>query len=118
MRIAAQRIYDERQERGYRVLVDRIWPRGIRKEEAALDEWCKDLAPSTGLRKWFGHDLAKWEDFRQKYLKELQAQRKVAQDMLKRAGKGPLVLLYGAKDTQHNQAVVLQDYLERLALVS
>ena len=113
MKIELRRVYDDRGEaEGYRVLVDRVWPRGISKESLRLDEWLRDLAPSTELRKWFGHDPSRWESFRQKYLDELRAK----QDELKRlqtiAKKGPLILLYGAKDEEHNQAVVIRDALQ------
>lgn len=112
MRIILQRIYDEEQNCGYRVLIDRIWPRGITKEKAKLDEWCKELAPSTELRKWFAHDPKKWESFCKKYKKELEGKCKEATDLLARAGKKTLVLLYGAKDTQHTHAIVLEEFLE------
>lgn len=111
MRIILQRIYDDSQQSGYRVLVDRIWPRGVTKEKAGLDEWCKDVAPSTALRKWFGHDPAKWEVFRKKYLKELKGNGDVIKGLLRRAGKRPIVLLYGAKDIVHTHALVLKDCL-------
>lgn len=114
MRIVPQRIYDEHQQPGYRVLVDRVWPRGITRERAALDEWCKELAPSTGLRKWFGHDPARWEAFSRRYADELAGARDTAKALLKRAGKKPLVLLYGAKDKEHTHALVLKDFLAEL----
>jgi uncharacterized protein YeaO (DUF488 family) len=114
MNIKLKRVYDDRgAAEGYRVLVDRVWPRGISKETLRLDEWLRDLAPSIELRKWFGHDPSRWESFRQKYLEEL----KVRHDELKRlqtiARKGPLILLYGAKDEEHNQAVVIREALHR-----
>lgn len=112
MQIILQRIYDEEQKSGYRVLADRIWARGISKEKAALDEWCKDLAPGTELRKWFAHDPEKWESFGKKYKRELAGKREEAKALLKRAGKKKLVLLYGAKDTEHNHAIVLKEFLE------
>ncbi|UTH16559.1 DUF488 domain-containing protein [Macrococcus epidermidis] len=104
------RIYDEDIPKGKRVLVDRVWPRGISKEDAKLDEWLKDIAPSTDLRKWFDHDPDKFNDFKKKYKEELKDNDKVKElkDM-----KGTVVLLYGAKDEKHNHAVVLKEYLSQ-----
>lgn len=97
---------------GYRVLVDRLWPRGISKQRAALDEWAKELAPSTELRKWFGHDPAKFEEFSQRYREEVKRNRE-ASDMISRWHEHPVVtLLYGARDETHNEAAVLQRYLD------
>lgn len=103
------RIYDEDIPKGKRVLVDRVWPRGISKEDAKLDEWLKDVAPSTDLRKWFNHDPDKFSDFKKKYKDELKDNDAVKElkDM-----KGTIVLLYGAKDEKHNHAVVLKEYME------
>ncbi|MCO4097673.1 DUF488 family protein [Macrococcoides canis] len=103
------RIYDEDIPKGKRVLVDRVWPRGISKEDAKLDEWLKDIAPSTDLRKWFDHDPDKFDDFKKKYKDELKDNDAVKElkDM-----KGTVVLLYGAKDEKHNHAVVLKEYME------
>ncbi|UTH07146.1 DUF488 domain-containing protein [Macrococcoides canis] len=103
------RIYDEDIPKGKRVLVDRVWPRGISKEDAKLDEWLKDIAPSTDLRKWFDHDLDKFSDFKKKYKDELKDNDAVKKlkDM-----KGTIVLLYGAKDEKYNHAVVLKEYME------
>lgn len=105
------RIYDEDIPKGKRVLVDRVWPRGISKEDAKLDEWLKDIAPSTDLRKWFDHDPDKFDDFNKKYKEELKDNDAVKKlkDM-----KGTIVLLYGSKDEEHNHAVVLKEYLEKL----
>lgn len=111
------RIHDDPGERaGTRVLVDRVWPRGIAKDKAALDHWCKELAPSTELQKWFGHDPKLWAAFKQKYRKELRAedkQEKLA-ELVDLAASGPLTLLFGARDTEHNQAVVLREVLEQM----
>ncbi|TDM20363.1 DUF488 domain-containing protein [Macrococcoides canis] len=103
------RIYDEDIPKGKRVLVDRVWPRGISKEDADLDEWLKDIAPSSDLRKWFNHDPDKFSDFKKKYNDELKDNDAVKElkDM-----KGTIVLLYGAKDEKHNHAVVLKEYME------
>ncbi|MCG7418950.1 DUF488 family protein [Macrococcus epidermidis] len=104
------RIYDEDIPKGKRVLVDRVWPRGISKEDAKLDEWLKDIAPSTDLRKWFDHDPDKFDDFKKKYKEELKDNDAVKKlkDM-----KGTIVLLYGAKDEKYNHAVVLKEYLSK-----
>lgn len=114
MKIATQRIYDHASASGYKVLVDRLWPRGISKERAGLDEWCKELAPSTELRKWFHSDTTRWEEFQEKYLCELAGHKDATRALLKRAGKQPLVLLYGAKDPNRNHAIVLKRFLECL----
>jgi len=96
---------------GQRVLVDRLWPRGVSKDEAKIDAWLKDVAPSTALRKWFGHKPARWSEFRRRYGEELKANP--AMDSLRQIiAKGPTTLIYGAKDTQHNQAVVLAEHLQ------
>lgn len=97
-----------------RVLVDRIWPRGISKENSKIDLWLKDVAPSTALRKWFGHDPKRWDEFRKKYRAELKDN--TACDELKAlARKGTVTLIYAAKDEQHNHAIVLKDFLGRSA---
>lgn len=115
MKISMQRIYDSKtNEDNYRVLVDRLWPRGISKEEAALDDWWKDIAPSDDLRKWFGHKPSKWQKFREKYLLELNGNKELAKKHLAEV-KGNLVLLYGAKDEKYNHARVLQDFLEKFS---
>ena len=97
---------------GYRVLVDRLWPRGISKADACINEWWKECAPSTELRKWFGHDPAKWPQFKQRYTGELEVNHEEVARSVNRAGDGPIKLIYGAKDEQHNQAVVLKEYIE------
>jgi uncharacterized protein YeaO (DUF488 family) len=97
---------------GQRVLVDRLWPRGLRKEEAHLTLWLKDAGPTTGLRKWFGHDAARWAEFRSRYAEELKDNPAMA-TLRELAGKGDLTLLYSAHDEAHNQAVVLADFLEK-----
>lgn len=96
---------------GQRVLVDRLWPRGVSKRDAAVDVWLKDVAPSAALRKWFGHDPAKWEEFRKRYLAELADNEAVA-ELRALAKAGPLALVYGAHDEEHNQARVLLELLE------
>ncbi|HET8552509.1 MAG TPA: DUF488 domain-containing protein [Gammaproteobacteria bacterium] len=114
MSIRIKRIYDAPSRGdGRRVLVDRVWPRGIKKDEAKLDDWLKDVAPSTPLRKWFGHDPDKWPEFQTRYRKELDTRSEAVGQLAGYARKGTLTLLYGARDVQHNQAVVLRDYLQK-----
>jgi uncharacterized protein YeaO (DUF488 family) len=96
---------------GVRVLVDRLWPRGIAKEAAKVNEWFKDLAPSTPLRKWFGHDPARWEEFQRRYRDELNAQPDRIAALLDLAQESTLTLVYAAKDEQHNNAAALRNYL-------
>ena len=110
--IKIKRIYDAEDEEGYRVLVDRLWPRGVSKEKANLDEWMKEVAPSDELRKWFNHEPSKWKSFKKKYLDELDDKQDLVQELLDNAKKGDLLLLYAAKDEAHNNAVVLQELLE------
>ena len=98
---------------GSRVLVDRVWPRGISKADASIEEWRKDIAPSTALRKWFGHDPARWPEFKRRYFKELDAQSEPLAELRKLARRKTVTLVFGAKDTEHNQAVALKEYLER-----
>ena len=118
MDIQLKRVYEAPEESdGYRILTDRLWPRGISKEKAALDKWAKDMAPSPELRKWFGHDPEKYEEFRKKYRKELEENPEredflnLVKDKLK---EGRVTLLFGAKDKEHNQAVVLRDFLAEI----
>jgi uncharacterized protein YeaO (DUF488 family) len=111
-RIEAARVYDERLPEGRRFLVDRVWPRGVRKEDLHLEAWLKDLAPSTELRRWFGHDPERWEEFRRRYTAELDAHPDSWRPLLDAARDGDVVLLFGAKDTEHNNAVVLRDHLQ------
>lgn len=111
--IRIKRVYETKsKDDGYRVLVDRLWPRGVSKEKAGLDLWMKDIGPSDELRKWFNHDPAKWEDFKKKYKQELKSKKDLT-DQLKKLEKehAKLTLLYGAHDEQHNQAVVLAEVL-------
>lgn len=111
--IKLKRIYEERDEGdGFRILVDRLWPRGISRERAALDLWLKDIAPSPGLREWFGHDPAKWDEFRKQYKKELRDKSELVNGLknLESIHKA-VTLLYGARDTQHNAARVLAQVL-------
>jgi uncharacterized protein YeaO (DUF488 family) len=100
---------------GYRVLVDRVWPRGVSKDELNLDEWRKEIAPSTRLRQWFGHDPKRWKEFQQRYFAELQEKEDSVRDLVKRVRHGRITLVYGARDPDHNQAVALSAYLRARA---
>jgi uncharacterized protein YeaO (DUF488 family) len=100
---------------GKRLLVERLWPRGIKKADLALDGWLKDVAPSTELRQWFGHDVDRWKEFQRKYRAELRANRAAWQPILDAAEHGCVTLVYSAHDPEHNSALVLRDYLSRRA---
>ncbi|HVO24047.1 MAG TPA: DUF488 domain-containing protein [Candidatus Margulisiibacteriota bacterium] len=97
---------------GVRYLVERLWPRGMKKTELRLDAWLKDVAPSSDLRQWFSHDPAKWREFRQRYFRELQGNTGAWEPLLKAARRGTVTLLYSARDTEHNNAVALKEFLE------
>ncbi|MCC6253065.1 MAG: DUF488 domain-containing protein [Bacteroidia bacterium] len=115
MKLKIKRVYDKPQTNdGYRLLIDRLWPRGISKEEAKLDEWLKDIAPSNELRKWFNHIPERFEEFKKKYADELKPQHETLLRIKKMAEKQNLTLLYSAKDTQHNNAVVLEELIKKL----
>jgi len=110
--VRCKRVYDEPDSGdGYRVLIDHIWPRGISRERARLDEWARDLAPSGELRKWFDHDPARFDEFRKRYRRELAEQSDRLKELRDRARGGPLTILYAARDVQHNNAVVLAELL-------
>ena len=98
-------------EDGFRVLVDRLWPRGGSKEDAALDQWMKEIAPSTDLRKWFDHDPGRWEEFCRRYADELHENAELVAQLRKLAHHGPITLVYSAHDEAHNDAIVLRDVL-------
>jgi uncharacterized protein YeaO (DUF488 family) len=117
MRILVKRVYEPAAKSdGFRVLVDRLWPRGLSKETAHLDLWLRDIAPSTTLRKWFNHDPGRWSEFQRRYHAELKTKREPLRELTTRAKKGAVTLLYSAKDEQHNQAVALRNFLlKRLA---
>jgi len=110
--IKLKRVYEEpSQADGLRVLVERLWPRGFTKEHASIDLWLKDVAPSTELRKWFGHDPKRWEPFRQRYLAELRGKKDLI-DLLKQEEKeGTITLVYATRDEEHSGALVLKDFL-------
>jgi uncharacterized protein YeaO (DUF488 family) len=98
-------------EDGTRILVDRLWPRGIKKADAAIDLWMKDVAPSTGLRQWFGHETDRWQEFRRRYVDELRQKSDLVDELRALARKGPITLVFGAHDQTHNDAVVLRETL-------
>ncbi len=98
---------------GSRVLVDRLWPRGVTKEKLKIDAWMRDLGPSDALRKWFGHDPAKWKGFRLRYMKELAGKKALLGELAAHARRGKLTLVYSAHDVVHNQAVVIHEVLRR-----
>lgn len=101
-------------EDGYRVLVDRLWPRGVSKEDARLDAWMKEVAPSDDLREWFDHDPERWEEFTERYRRELQEKEELLQELRERAGEETITLVFAARDTDRNNAVVLKEYLEEI----
>jgi uncharacterized protein YeaO (DUF488 family) len=111
--VRAKRIYDPAEPAdGYRVLIDHIWPRGVSRERARLDEWARELAPSAELRKWFDHDPARFAEFRARYRDELADQTDRLEELRRRASDGPLTILYAARDQEHNDAVVLVELLK------
>lgn len=112
MDIRCKRAYEPALESdGYRVLIDRLWPRGVSRADARLDEWARDLAPSTELRRWFGHDPDRFAEFRRRYRDELSTQEAKLRDLRRRAREGTVTLVYGARDTEHNDAVALAKIL-------
>lgn len=111
-KILTKRIYEAVADSdGYRILVDRLWPRGISKNEAHLDDWIKEAAPTDRLRKWFDHDPEKFDGFEKKYREELKDKVEIIEKIRRKAADKTVTLLYGAKDTEHNQAIVLQKVL-------
>ncbi|MBI4447129.1 MAG: DUF488 domain-containing protein [Acidobacteria bacterium] len=113
-RIRLKRVYDPpAADDGKRFLVDRLWPRGFRKDALKTDGWLKEIAPSTALCRWFGHDPARWEEFQLRYFAELRGQGEACRDLLAQARQGNVTFLYAARDTEHNNAVALKRYLEQ-----
>ncbi len=111
--IQLKRVYEPASRSdGKRFLVERLWPRGVKKTSLALDGWLKDVAPSPELRKWFGHDPKKWTDFQRRYRAELDSHPEACKPMLEAARRGTVTLLFSSHDTEHNNAVVLREYLE------
>lgn len=115
--ITVERIYNTSkastaEEKKVRMLVDRLWPRGLTKERAKVDLWLKDVGPSNDLRKWFGHDPKRWSEFKDRYFQELDDKKELVEVIANKAKEGDLVLLYGARDEEHNNAVALKEYIE------
>ncbi|MBW7907753.1 MAG: DUF488 domain-containing protein [Kiritimatiellae bacterium] len=114
--IKIKRVYEEAEASdGVRFLVERLWPRGVKKEALKMEAWLKDVAPSTELRKWFSHDPAKWPDFQKRYRAELDKNRDALLPILSAAKKGDVTLLFSSHDEEHNNAVVLQEYAKKRA---
>jgi uncharacterized protein YeaO (DUF488 family) len=110
--VRTKRAYDAAEPSdGYRVLIDRLWPRGVKREHLRLDEWARELAPSSELRRWFGHDPERFGEFRDRYRGELAAHREKLDELRRRAREAPLTIVYGARDREHNDAVVLAEVL-------
>lgn len=113
MRLKIKRVYEKpEKEDGTRILVDRLWPRGLTKEKAAIDLWLKEIAPSTALRKWFSHDPAKWATFKQKYRQEVKENKDQVAILKEQLMRGVVALVYGAKDEEHNEALFLKEWLQ------
>lgn len=111
--VRLRRVYDPpAPDDGYRVLVDRLWPRGVSRADAGIDEWLRAVAPSDGLRRWFGHDRARWEEFGRRYRDELREHGDALNRLASLACRGAVTLVFGARDERHNNAVVLRDVLE------
>lgn len=115
MLIKIERIYDNPRgnNSNFRILVDRLWPRGLSKDKVKIDLWEKDIAPSNLLRKWFGHDEKKWDEFKRRYFNELDTKNESVNTVLNKAKKGPITLLYGSKEERFNNAVAFKEYLEK-----
>ncbi len=112
--INVKRAYDEpARNDGERFLIDRVWPRGVTRDDLRIAGWLRDLAPSTPLRKWFAHDPAKWDEFRRRYAAELDRNPEAWKPLLQAGRHGQVTLVYGARDTEHNNAVALKEYLEK-----
>ncbi len=112
--IKTKRIYESKAPSpgdGKRILIDRLWPRGLKKEDVVVDVWLKELSPSNELRKWFGHDPAKWQEFKRRYTQELREKEEIVDGLRKESKQGTVTLLYSAKDNEHNNAVALKEFL-------
>ncbi len=111
--IKIKRVYDEPEKTdGFRILVDRLWPRGLSKEKAKVDLWLKDIAPSDEIRKWFGHEPEKWVEFKRRYFKELEEKKELV-DLIVEKAHGGVTLLYGTKEEKYNNAHALKEYIEK-----
>jgi uncharacterized protein YeaO (DUF488 family) len=114
--VLISRVYDHEPTRGRVFFVERLWPRGVRRDELPAGAWVKDVAPSADLRQWYSHEVAKWEEFQRRYVTELDANPEAWRPLLEAAASGDVTLVYSARDTEHNSALVLRDYLlDRLA---
>ena len=112
--IKLKRVYDTADEAdGCRILVDRLWPRGVSKDKAKIDEWLKDIAPSDQLRQWYAHDVEKWPEFKQRYFTELSVKEALLSRLTAKASAAPLTFVFAAADAEHNNAVALKEYIER-----
>ena len=112
MKTKIKRVYEKpAKEDGFRILADRLWPRGLTKEKASVDLWLKEIAPSTELRKWFGHDPEKWNEFKKKYVAELKKNKETVSILKEKIKEGTVTILYGARDEEHNEALVILDFL-------
>jgi len=113
-KVKVKRVYDEASDDdGFRVLVDRLWPRGLARDEAKIDLWLKEAAPSTELRTWFGHDPDKWIEFKRRYFAELEGKGDALAPLRRKEGEGALTLLFSTRDEEHNNAVALKEFLRR-----
>jgi len=113
MQVWLKRAYEKPgNQDGVRILVDRIWPRGVSKEELLLDSWLKEIAPSAELRKWFGHDPERWDEFKHRFFAELDGRKEPVEKLFSRVKKGRVTLIFAAQDEEHNNAVALKEYLE------
>jgi uncharacterized protein YeaO (DUF488 family) len=112
--IKLKRVYEEPARKdGFRILVERLWPRGVSKEKANIQLWAKEIAPSAELRKWYGHDLARWKEFQKRYWQELKGKEESLDKIRSRAREGAVTFVYAARDQEHNSAVALKGYLEK-----
>ncbi len=111
--LKTKRVYEPPSpEDGKRILIDRLWPRGIKKESAAIDDWIKDLAPNSDLRKWFNHEPEKWSEFRKRFFRELDTRDRQVEAIMKLARKGTVTLVYGSREERYNNATALKEYIE------
>ena len=112
--IRLKRVYEEAARNdGFRILVERLWPRGVSKEKANIRLWAKEIAPSAELRKWYGHNLARWEEFKKRYRRELKGKQESLEEIRSRAREWTVTFVYAARDEEHNSAIALKDYLEK-----
>ncbi len=110
-----KRVYDAPSRGdGKRILIDRLWPRGLKKDEARVEEWMKEIAPSTELRQWFGHDPDKWGEFKKQFFKELRGRQDLTDSIINAAREGTVTLLYGSKEERYNNAVALKEYIDSM----